>query len=45
MDNEDNQKNNHHLHKDVFLYIDDLNDLKQPFLKDLNKILNLHFHF
>ena len=27
MDNEDNQNNNHHLHKDVFLYIDDLNDL------------------
>ena len=39
MDNEDNQNNNHHLHKDVFLYIDDLNDLKHPFLKGLNKIL------
>ena len=38
-ENEDNQNNNHHLHKDVFLYIDDLNDLKHPFLKDLKKIL------
>ena len=41
MDNEDSQNNNHHLHKDVFLYIDDLNDLKHPFLKDLNKIIYL----
>ena len=35
MDNEDNQNNNHHLHKDVFLYIDDLNEFKHPFLNAL----------
>ena len=44
MDNEDNQNNNHHLHKDVFLYIDDLNDLKQLLEQSVDSGVDIYTH-